>query len=96
MTKLNLHTLSDDEFEKFLSEPYTLLIKDIIDWETLYNILFVSDSDSFTLEQKTECVKYQLNKTKENDNINNTENHILLYKKHENVIKKIIANSFKK
>ena len=102
MTKLNLHTLTDDEFEKFISEPYTLLIidekapKDIIDWETLHNILFVSDSDSFTLEQKTECVKYQLNKTRENDKINNTENHILLYNKHENVIKKIIANSFKK
>ena len=102
MTKLNLHTLTDDEFEKFISEPYTLLIidekepQDITDWETLHNILFVSDSDSFTLEQKTECVKYQLNKTRENDKINNTENHILLYNKHENVIKKIIANSFKK
>ena len=101
MTTLKLQPLSDDEFENYCLEPYTLIPidekepQDITDWETLYNILFVSESDSFTLEQKTECVKYQLNKTKKNDETNNTENHILLFKKHENVIKKIIANSFK-
>ena len=101
MTTLKLQPLSDNEFENYCLEPYTLLIidekapKDIIDWETLYNILFVSDSDSFTLEKKTDCVKYQLNKTKKNDETNNTENYILLFNKHEYLIKKIIANSFK-
>ena len=99
MTELNLDNLSNNEFEKFLSEPYTLLIIDeethidISNWEKLYNKLFVNQADLFTLENKTFLVRLQLKKIIENDKLNETNNFNLFYTKHENLIKKIIANS---
>ena len=99
MTELNLDNLSNNEFEKFLSEPYTLLVIDeethidISNWEKLYNKLFVNQADLFTLENKTFLVRLQLKKIIENDKLNETNNFNLFYTKHENLIKKIIANS---
>ena len=99
MTEQNLATLSKTEYEKFLSEPYELIItdeetpKDISDWEKLYNKVFVNHIDLFTLEDKTYVVRLQLSKIIENDKINNTTNFTLFYTKYEKLIKKIIANS---
>ena len=100
MTELKLDNLSNNEFEKFLSEPYELIIinkeetsKDISNWEKLYNKLFVNQADLFTLENKTFLVRLQLKKIIENDKLNETNNFKLFYTKHENLIKKIIANS---
>lgn len=99
MTELNLDNLSNNEFEKFLSEPYELIPKDkdtpqdITEWENLYNELFVNTPNLFTLENKTYFVRFQLKKIIENDKINETNNFNLFYTKHENLIKKIIANS---
>ena len=58
MTELNLDNLSNNEFEKFLSEPYELIIidketpKDISDWEELYNEVFVNQSIYLHLKKK--------------------------------------------
>jgi hypothetical protein len=100
MTELKLDNLSNNEFEKFLSEPYELIIinkeetsKDISEWEELYNELFVNQAYLFTLEKKTFLIRLQLKKIIENDKLNETNNFNLFYTKHENLIKKIIANS---
>lgn len=99
MAKLKIDNLSNNEFEKFLSEPYELIPKDkdtpqdITEWENLYNELFVNTPNLFTLENKTYFVRFQLKKIIENDKINETNNFNLFYTKHENLIKKIIANS---
>ena len=102
MTEKKLGTLSNDEFEKFLSEPYELIIKDedtpqdISDWEKLYNKVFVTHSTLFTLEKKTHIVRFQLKQIIENDKLNKTNNYTIFYNKHEKLIKKIIANSLPK
>jgi len=100
MSETNLDTLiTKFDFETFLLEPYTLLIIDeethidISNWEKLYNKLFVNQADLFTLENKTFLVRLQLKKIIENDKLNETNNFNLFYTKHENLIKKIIANS---
>ena len=100
MSETNLDTLiTKFDFETFLLEQYTLLIIDeethidISNWEKLYNKLFVNQADLFTLENKTFLVRLQLKKIIENDKLNETNNFNLFYTKHENLIKKIIANS---
>jgi hypothetical protein len=100
MNELKLDNLSNNEFEKFLSEPYELIIinkeetsKDISEWEELYNELFVNQAYLFTLEKKTFLIRSQLKKIIENDKLNETNNFKLFYTKHEKLIKKIIANS---
>ena len=81
MTELKLDNLSNNEFEKFLSEPYELIIinkeetsKDISEWEELYNELFVNQAYLFTLEKKTFLIRLQLKKIIENDKLNETNN----------------------
>lgn len=102
MTELNLDNLSNNEFEKFLSEPYELIPKDkntpqdISDWEDLYNELFVNTPNLITLEIKTHLIRLQLKKIIENDKLNETNNYTIFYNKHEKLIKKIIANSLSK
>ena len=85
-----------NEYEKYLSEPYELLKidektpQDIINWEKLYNKLFVNRTDLFTVEDKTWIVRLQLKKIIDNDTLNETNNFNLFYTKHEKLIKKII------
>ena len=99
MTELKLDTLSGDEFKEFCSKPYELIFKDkdtpkdISDWENLYNEVFVNNPNLFTLEKKTYIVRMQLKKIIQNDKLNETNNYTIFYTKHENLIKKIIANS---
>ena len=102
MTEPDLTNLSKTELNKYLSEPYELIIideetpKDISDWEKLYNKVFVTHSTLFTIEKKTHIVRFQLKKIIENDKLNETNNYTIFYNKHEKLIKKIIANSLPK
>jgi len=102
MNETNLDTLTlidKSDFEKFLLEPYELIIpdketpKDISDWEDLYNELFVNHFTLFTLEKKKYIIRFKNKQIIENDKINNTNNYTIFYTKHEKLIKKIIANS---
>ena len=99
MTELKLDTLSGDEFKEFCFKPYELIFKDkdtpkdISDWENLYNEVFVNNPNLFTLEKKTKKVRMQQKKIIQNDKLNETNNYTIFYTKHENLIKKIIANS---